>query len=45
MELNRRITLAIREAVGAAVKSSTNKDGRIEKVESVFSEGMKFLEG
>ncbi|KAM3569029.1 hypothetical protein VYU27_008865 [Nannochloropsis oceanica] len=45
VELNRRITLAIREAVGAAVKSSTNKDGRIEKVESVFSEGMKFLEG
>ena len=43
--LNRKVTEAVRAAVSASVKSVTNKEGRIEKVDTLFSEGMKFLEG
>ena len=45
VELNQKITEAVRAAVRASVMSSTNKDGRIEKVGTFFSEGAKFLEG
>ncbi len=45
MDLNRKVTEAVRAAVRASVESVTNKDGRIEKVDTIFSEGMKFLEG
>ena len=45
MDLNRKITEAVRAAVRASVKSVTNKDGRIESVDTIFSEGMKFLNG
>jgi hypothetical protein len=45
VDLNRKITEAVRAAVRASVESVTNKDGRIEKVDTIFSEGMKFLEG
>lgn len=45
VDLNRKITEAVRAAVRASVQSVTNKDGRIEKVDTIFSEGMKFLEG
>lgn len=45
VDLNRKITEAVRAAVRASVESVTNSEGRIEKVDTLFSEGMKFLEG
>lgn len=45
VELNQKITGAVREAVKAAVDGSTNAEGRVVEVENFFASGVKFLEG